>query len=105
MKEQSPEERIRFLEHGVQWRSELIVQWKAHQDNLWRIVEGQEEMIKALTRQRDAARVELACMLAAEKMILGKQQYTPERVLEDRGWTVDWAKLDKPTQQGEPNAQ
>ncbi len=105
MKEQSPEERIRFLEHQIQWRSDMLDQWKQNQANLWKIVGNQDKKIESLTRQRDAARVELACMLAAEKMILGKQQYTPERVLEDRGWTVDWAKLDKPTQQGEPNAQ
>lgn len=88
MKEQSPEERIRFLEHGVQWRSDLIDQWKANQANLWRIVESQEEMIKALTRQRDAARVELASMIASQQMIIGHKDFTPDQVLASRGWVI-----------------
>lgn len=95
MTKQSPDERIRFLEHGVQWRSDLIDQWKANQANLWRIVESQEEMIKALTRQRDAARVELASMIASQQMIIGHKDFTPDQVLASRGWVINWSALSK----------
>lgn len=103
MKEQSPEERIRFLEHGVQWRSKALDQWKANQANLWKIVDNQEEMIEALTRQRDAARVELAAMIATQQMIIGHKDFTPAHVLASRGWVINWSALttysDTPTKE------
>lgn len=99
-KEQSPEERIRFLEHGVQWRSDLLDQWKANQASLWKIVDKQEEMIEALTRQRDAARVELASMIATQQNIIGHKDYTPDQVLASRGWKINWSALDKYSELG-----
>lgn len=60
MKEQSPEERIRFLEHGVQWRSDLLDQWKVNQAKMWNMVDAQFEMIEAIKKQRDRALEELA---------------------------------------------
>ena len=96
MKEQSPEERIRFLEHGVQWRiRDLLDQWKANQAHLWEIVDNQDEMIEALTRQRDAARVELASMIASQQMIIGHKDFTPDKVLASHGWVINWSALSK----------
>jgi hypothetical protein len=69
-------------------------------------LEDAKIMIELLTMQRDSARLELACMIAAEQMILGKQQYLPERVLAARGWSIDWSRFEKPSKDKETtNAQ
>jgi hypothetical protein len=94
MNPQSTEERIAYLEHAVQWRQDMLDQWKKHQKGLWQIVDKQVAEIETLTRQRDAARLELAAMIAAQQMILGHKDFTPEQVLSARGWAITWNKLD-----------
>lgn len=94
MNPQSTEERIAYLEHGVQWRTDMLEQWKSNQKKLWDIVDRQVDEIATLTRQRDAARLELATMIAAQQMIMGHKDFRPDDVLKARGWSITWNKLD-----------
>lgn len=104
LKPQSSEERIAFLEHSLQSRQDIIDSWKNHQSMLWAIVDGQASEIETLTRQRDAARLELAGMIAAQQMIMGHKDFTPEQVLNARGWSIEWNKLDRVKKDGGSNA-
>lgn len=101
MKPQTTEERIAYLERGVQWRTDMLEQWKSNQKKLWHIVtmsrdivDRQVDEIATLTRQRDAARLELATMIAAQQMIMGHKDFRPDDVLKARGWSITWSKLD-----------